>query len=75
MDAEQYFTNHNAYTYNILKLNYNDNIKLMNSKCGYIEIRKHVFDWINGVYILYYILFIFFDYLIIILNSSGCKII
>jgi len=30
----------------------------MNSKCGYIEIRKHVFEWINGVYIiiLYYIL-------------------
>ena len=58
MDAEQYFANHNAYTYNILTLNYNDNIKLMNSKCGYIEIRKHVFEWINGVYIiiLYYIL-------------------
>jgi len=50
MDAEQYFTNHNAYTYNILTLNYNDNIKLMNL-CGYIEIRKHVFDWIKEVYI------------------------
>ena len=49
MDIEQYFINLNNYTSNVLLPNYNSNIKLINSKDGYIALREHIFHWICGV--------------------------
>ena len=49
MNAEQFFTNNNLYTCNVLLSNYNDNMKLINSRCCYMDLREQVYHWLIGV--------------------------